>query len=286
MKDAKDKVWVDLHCHSIRSDGTWTPTALANAAKERALGLFSLTDHDSIAGFDEVRGVYENPSTFCSLELSCREYGRSVHVLLYNIPEASRESLGRELAQIREARVQRVYKVCERLASLDVVIDPEDILSRTAHGTPGRPHIAAALVRAKVVPNLEQAFARFLRDGGPGDVPIKRLSLADGLALGRAHGAKMSLAHPHVYNAPALVAEMLGDYRDQGLEGLECYTAMYGENQKKRWAQMADEYGCVATAGSDFHGDNKPDVTGLGVAIPRGRAQALSEWLDVSLAGC
>lgn len=285
MMDAKDKVWVDLHCHSIRSDGTWTPTALANAAKERGLGLFSLTDHDSIAGFDEVQGVYEDPSTFCSLELSCREYDRSVHVLLYNVPESSRESLGRELAEIREARVQRVYKVCERLASLDVAIDPEDILSRTAHGTPGRPHIAAALVRAKVVPNLEQAFARFLRDGGAADVPIKRLSLADGLALGRAHGAKMSLAHPHVYKVPALVAEMLRDYREQGLEGLECYTAMYGENQKKRWAQMADEHGCVATAGSDFHGDNKPEVTGLGVAIPRARAHALSEWLEVPLAG-
>lgn len=280
---AQDKVWVDLHCHSLRSDGTWTPTELAVSAKSRALALFSLTDHDSIAGYDELAQAYQDASTFCSLELSCREYGRSVHVLLYNIPERARASLAQELAEIRKARVERVYKVCERLESLGVPIDPEDILSRTAHGTPGRPHIAAALVRAKACPNLEQAFARYLRDGGPADVPMKRLSIQDGLVLGRAHGAKMSMAHPHVYNSPALVQEMLSDYRKEGLEGLECYTAMYGENQRKRWAQMADAQGCVATAGSDFHGDNKKDVTALGVAIPRNRAEALSEWLDVAL---
>lgn len=281
MNASTDKIWIDLHCHSVRSDGTWTPAQLAEAATKRSLALFCLTDHDSIAGYPEICEGYAR--SFCALELSCREFGRSVHVLLYNVPKGHQTSLQSELDEIRKARVERVYKVVERLARLEVHIDPEDILSRTAHGTPGRPHIAAAIVRAGACPNLEQAFARYLRDGGPADVPIKRLSLADGLALGKAHGAKMSLAHPHVYNAPARVAEMLRDHKARGLEGLECYTAIYGENQKKRWAQMADEHGCIATGGSDFHGDNKPDVQSLGVAIPRARAQVLSEWLGVGL---
>lgn len=283
----QEHIWVDLHCHSMRSDGTWTPKQLAHEAVERSLALFSLTDHDSIAGFQELQEHLEAspnaPAPICSLELSCREYDRSVHLLLYHVPEAHQASLARELAQIREARVQRVYKVCDRLAELGVTIDPEEILSRTAHGTPGRPHIAQALVRAKACPNIEQAFARYLRDQGPADVPIKRISLADGLALGRAHGAKMSLAHPHVYQSPALVAEMLATHRAEGLEGLECFTAIYGQNQRKRWAQMADEHDCVATAGSDFHGDNKPDVTRLGVAVVYARAQAISEWLELPL---
>lgn len=289
MREAQNTVWVDLHCHSVRSDGTWTPAELANDAKQRSLALFSLTDHDSIAGFEELQANLaahdDAPEAICSLELSCREYGRSVHLLLYHIPETHRASLASELAQIRKDRVDRVYRVCERLNELGVSIDPEDILSRTAHGTPGRPHIAQALVRAKVCPNIEQAFARYLRDQGPADVPIKRLSLADGLDLGRAHGAKMSLAHPHVYQSPALVAEMLATHKSQGLEGLECFTAMYGQNQRKRWAQMADEHGCVATAGSDFHGDNKVDVTRLGVAVEPERALAISTWLQVPLAG-
>lgn len=280
-------IWVDLHCHSLRSDGTWTPQQLAKSAVERSLALFSLTDHDSIAGFEELETTLNAqtgaPEAMCSLELSCREYDRSVHLLLYNVPKVHQASLSSELAQIRKARVQRVYQVCERLEALGVSIDPEDILSRTAHGTPGRPHIAQALVRAKVCPNIEQAFARYLRDQGPADVPIKRVSLADGLALGRAHGAKMSLAHPHVYQSPALVAEMLATYGEQGLGGLECFTAMYGQNQRKRWAQLADEHGCVATAGSDFHGDNKVDVSSLGVAIEPARARALSAWLEVPL---
>lgn len=287
MTSKQTQIWVDLHCHSLRSDGTWTPEQLAKEAKDRALALFSLTDHDSIAGFEAIKqGLVQapaGPAALCSLELSCREYERSVHLLLYHVPDAHQASLANELAKIREARVQRVYKVCERLSKLGVQIDPEDILSRTAHGTPGRPHIAQALVRAKACPNIEQAFARYLRDQGPADVPIKRVSLADGLALGRAHGAKMSLAHPHVYQSPALVAEMLATYRAQGLEGLECFAAMYGQNQRKRWAQLADEHGCVATAGSDFHGDNKPDVARLGVAIEPERAFALSEWLQVPL---
>lgn len=287
MTQTKEQIWVDLHCHSQRSDGTWTPAELASDAVRRSLALFSLTDHDSIAGYDEIKEALASsqggPPPLCSLELSCREYSRSVHLLLYHIPESSQAALAKELALIREARVDRVYKVCERLKALGVSIDPEDILSRTAHGTPGRPHIAQALVRAKACSSIEQAFARYLRDQGPADVPIKRVSLSDGLALGRAHGAKMSLAHPHVYQSPALVAEMLATYRPQGLEGLECFTAMYGQNQRKRWAQMADAHDCVATAGSDFHGDNKVDVTRLGVAIEPQRAFAISEWLQVPL---
>lgn len=289
MTTKQKQIWVDLHCHSLRSDGTWTPEQLADDATKRSLALFSLTDHDSIVGFEAVKERLEAnsdaPAAICSLELSCREYERSVHLLLYHVPEMHQASLAQELALLREARVQRVYKVCERLAELGVTIDPEDILARTAHGTPGRPHIAQALVRAKACPNIEQAFARYLRDQGPADVPIKRVSLADGLALGRAHGAKMSLAHPHVYQSPALVAEMLRTHRDQGLEGLECFTAMYGQNQRKRWAQLADEHDCVATAGSDFHGENKADVPRLGVAIEPERAQAISDWLQVPLRG-
>lgn len=283
MNSKAPQVWLDLHFHSLRSDGTQSPAQLAEMASARGLALCALSDHDSIAGFEEFEAHCHGVPTLCALELSCREYDRSVHLLLYGIAASQRESLAVELASIRKDRVERVYRVCEKLAALDAAVDPEEILSRTAHGTPGRPHIAAALVRAGHCSTLEQAFAKYIRDGGPADVPIRRLSLADGLALGRAHGAKMSLAHPHVYNAPALVEEMLYEYKEHGLEGLECYTYVYSNNQRKRWAQLADQHGCVATAGSDYHGANKVDVQSLGVALPQARARALGEWLGLDL---
>lgn len=251
---------------------------------ERKLALFALTDHDSIEGFEEVRTNCGSVPTLCALELSCREYDRSVHLLLYNVSESHRPELKQRLAEIRKVRIDRVYRVCEKLAALGAPIDPQQILDRARHSTPGRPHIAAQLVREGHCSTMSQAFARFLRDQGPADVPVQRLSLADGLALGRACQAKMSLAHPHVYAAPALVAEMLATHKTQGLEGLECYTASYSQNQSKRWVELASEHGCMPTAGSDFHGEAKPSVQQLGVPVPASVARELSDWLEVPIA--
>lgn len=281
----REVLWVDLHFHSTCSDGSLAPEEIAPMLRGRDLQLFALTDHDSIAGYATIQKAVPEIPSLCSLELSCREAGRSVHVLLYAIPESSRSSLQGELDAIREGRVQRIFRICEALAKKGIELDPDEILAAVGSSTPGRPHVAKALVDRGYCPSQQQAFTRYLRDGAIGDIPSSKLSLADGLALGRAHGAKMSLAHPHVYQRPALVAEFLRDYRHEGLEALEVFYSTYSQSQRQRWMEMAQDLGCVATGGSDFHGEQRPEVAQLGVAMPKSRAEQMFQWLGIGGSG-
>jgi predicted metal-dependent phosphoesterase TrpH len=213
------------------------------------------------------------------VELSCGELGRTIHLLVYGLADGpGLEALSVRLARQLEARVARLRKICERLARLGIALDPEHVLRR-AHGVPGRPDVARALVAAGVCSSPREAFTRFLRDGGPADVDIDRVSLAEGLALGRAAGARMSLAHPHALGEPALVRELFRRHRDAGLEGLEAFYGKYARAQSRAWLRMCDELDLVATGGSDFHGDMAPEVSRPGIDLPDDRAHALIDWL-------
>ncbi len=125
-----------------------------------------------------------------------------------------------------------------------------------------------------LVSSMKEAFSRYLYDGGPGDAPGHRLPIADALAMGRAAGAKLSLAHPHLHGDRA--AGMLKRHRAAGLEGVEAYYAPYDGAERQRWLKVADSLGLVATAGSDRH---VADDAALGVDIPEDRGKAIRDWL-------
>ncbi|KIG13687.1 putative metal-dependent phosphoesterases (PHP family) [Enhygromyxa salina] len=276
---------LELHCHSTCSDGSLDPEQLAQALSEFGVELACLTDHDTMAGCDRLATELANTSTGApakvlrGLELSSKHAGRTIHLLIWGVADGpGREQLERRLAIQLQRRRERIVAICGRFAALGIELDAEAILAG-ASGTPGRPDVARALVNAGVCKTMRAAFEKYLRDNGPADVPIASLELGEALALGRAAGARMSLAHPHTLRHYAVVRELFVEFRDQGLEGIEAFYGQASPARAEPWLRLARELDLVPTAGSDFHGDALADVTRPGIEIPLAYAVRLREWL-------
>ena len=264
-----------MHCHSTCSDGSLPARVVAERAAAREVELFCLSDHDTCEGYDEVTAVF--PDALRGVELSCTDNDRTVHLLIYQKTSSSSwHVLEESLVVQKQVRRDRVYLIAERLQELGVELDSEYIL-RTVPGVVGRPHIAAELVRNGTVRSKDEAFSRFLKDGGPGDVKVSRLSLAEGIELGKAAGGCMSLAHPHLYGKGA--EELIRRHLEFGLSGLEVHYAKYKSARRAEFAGLAEKFDLVQTGGSDFHEDG-PGKPVLGVDMSDTVAQRIFSWLE------
>lgn len=262
----------ELHCHSTESDGAETPAEVVARAQTRAIDVFALTDHDrcTIAAFPGARVLR-------GVEISCHEptSGRTVHVLAYDRSDGGADWVALEaaLANVCEARRHRLRTMAAKLEQRGISIDVDALLAG-AHGRAvGRPDLAKAMVAAGYATSFKDAFARHLFDGGPIDVPNRSLHLSDALALGRAAGAAMALAHPHLYDQ--LGVKLLRTHKADGLAGVEAFYASYDARERARWVDLADELDLVCTAGSDSHDPTTPH----GVDVPVDRAAVLEAWL-------
>jgi 3',5'-nucleoside bisphosphate phosphatase len=274
---------LELHCHSTFSDGSLPAERVAALAAARNVALFCLTDHDTMAGHPATEAVLGGQCVVLrGMELSCREYERTVHLLVYGLqPGPGLELLQARLDRISLDRRDRIERICARLAKLGVALDPVPILAAAEGRVAGRPDVARALVAARVCTSPREAFDRFLKDGGPADAPIERLGVEDALPLVLAAGGRVSLAHPHTLGQHALVRDLFVRFRDAGLEGIEALYGRYGRAESQVWLGLAKELGLVPTGGSDFHGDLTPDIASPGLDFPPQHTGRLLEWLGV-----
>ena len=264
----------ELHCHSTCSDGTEPPAQVAARAAARGVEVFALTDHDTCAGTGlAVAGA----SSLRGVELSCDDGGRTVHVLAFDRGGAW-AVLEDRLAAVRAARANRLRVMGARLAQRGVRLELAPLLAEAERRAVGRPDLARAMVAAGHATSLKDAFARHLFDGGPVDVANRNLPLDEALALGRAAGAAMALAHPHLYDARGV--ELLRRHRADGLTGVEAFYAGYDARERARWLALADELDLVCTGGSDWHGPEDARAE-PGVDLPDARAAALRAWLGL-----
>ena len=240
--------------------------------------------HDTMAGYEATVLALPGVRVLRGFELSCRFSRRTVHLLLYGVDSTkSALALDKRLEQVYVGRCLRLRKIIDRLSGLGYALDVETIMGDIRdHGrTPGRPDIARALVRAGHCSSVREAFDRFLHDGGPADVSVDRITLEEGLAMGRATGAKMSLAHPHILGRIELVEELFRQHRRDGLEGIEAHYGGYGGAARLPWLRMADQLDLVVTGGSDFHGEMSPRISRPGIAYPLDRWERLATWLEL-----
>ncbi len=263
----------ELHCHSTCSDGTETPEQVAARAAERRVAVFALTDHDTCAG----SGVtVEGARTVRAVEMSCDHEGRTIHVLAFDRGGAW-SALEARLEAVRGARTNRLRVMGARLRQRGIVIDVEAMIAAAGTRSVGRPDLARAMVAAGAVTSVKDAFARHLYDGGPVDVPHHALPLAEALAVGRAAGAAMALAHPHLYDE--LSGRLVRQHKADGLTGIEAFYRNYDARERGRWVQLADQLGLVCTGGSDWHGP-EDGSTPPGIDLDQGRSDALLRWLE------
>lgn len=252
---------VDLHLHSTASDGTDAPAELVRKAKALGLSAIALTDHDTLRGLPEARAAARE----LGLELvpgcelgTATPYGE-MHLLAF-WPEETPESMAALENQVR-SRTRRNLKILDRLTELGISITEDELVTEAGGNIIGRPHIAAALLRRGVVRTRPEAFSRFLGRDGMAYVPRELLTPLEGLALLRSFGAVTAVAHPMLLRAPlSWLQQCLDELAGAGLDALEAYHSEHNAAQVRRLVDLAAARGLLLCGGSDYHGQNKPDV--------------------------
>jgi predicted metal-dependent phosphoesterase TrpH len=247
---------IDLHTHSNRSDGTFTPSEVVRLAAERELDVVALTDHDTTDGLEEAleEGTQAGVEVVPGVEFSAEHDGTSVHALCYwmNLED---EGLQQELRRLRDDRFRRGELMVQRLAELGLPVDFERVREIAGEATIVRPHIAQAMVEAGHVPTEKEAFERWIGDGRPGHVAKHALDPVEAVGLIRAAGGVCVLAHPGMWGdqssvPDALIERMAG----AGMRGLEVDHPDHTPEAREHYRRFAGELGLVATGGSDCHG--------------------------------
>ena len=254
---------IDLHTHSSASDGTDAPRELVRKALAVGLDVVALTDHDTFDGFDDAaaEGELLGLRVVRGMELSCSRQGNSVHVLAYGADPASPE-LAAEMARVRDGRLGRLAGVLRKLAELGVPVSEAEVMAQVGNSpSVGRPHIADALIAAGHVRDRQEAFDRFLADGGPAHVHRYTIEVDRGIDLVHQAGGLAVIAHPwgrgREQLLPASVLE--GLVRDHKLDGLEVDHQDHDSDTRRRLRELAESLGLLATGSSDYHGTGKLD---------------------------
>jgi len=276
---------IDLHVHSNASDGTYAPAEVVRLAKEGGLRALALTDHDTIDGLAEAvaaaprYGVEVIPG----VEVSARFPGGSMHILGLDI-NFPNGHLNERLAVLKRARAERNPQIIAKLNALGIKITLKEVEKLSGQGQMGRPHIARALMEAGYVRSIQEAFDLYLRYDGRAYVPKFRFPPAEAIAMIREVQGVPVLAHPFTLNleSAAALKNTLEELMALGLAGVEAIYSEHTPEQEALYLRLAGELGLLVTGGSDFHGDNKPEVS-LGhmpgqEKLTYERVEALKAW--------
>lgn len=273
---------VDLHCHSNRSDGTLSPTALAARAKENGVDLWSMTDHDEIRGIAEARAAAQalDLPFVSGVEISVTWSNQTVHIVGLQIDETNK-ALVDGLTATRGGRDQRAREIAAQLekagigdafeGALKYVGNP-DLISRT--------HFARYIVELGLAQDLSEVFSKYLGEGKPGYVPHCWTSLQNAVEWIRGAGGVAVIAHPGRYKFSALAFDALfNEFKDLGGKAIEVTTGSHSADQYEQYAKVANQYGFLASRGSDFHGpgESRMDLGGL-PALPRNVQAIWHDW--------
>jgi len=259
---------IDLHTHTVESDGTLTPVELVTAASQMGLEALAITDHDTFAGYDQAASpaFQLGLDLVCGIELSTKFGGRSVHLLGYFLNNGPSEDFRNWIIGLQESRHLRNRGLIERLASQGVQITAEEVKQRG--GTlPGRPHFASILVQKGYAGSIQQAFNDYLDESAASYVPREEPSFSEGVARITSSGGLACLPHPgRVSRQPEALEESVREMRGLGLRGIEVYHSDHSPSDQCFYESLARRFNLAVTGGSDFHGDAKPRVA-LGTGI-------------------
>jgi predicted metal-dependent phosphoesterase TrpH len=275
---------VDLHSHTTASDGTLSPAELVRAAVKRGVRVLAITDHDSTEGVAAARAeAAKHPllTIVPGLEINCDVPGAEVHVLGYYVDDAA-GWFQDFLREQRAERVARVHRIAARLAELGMPIDAADVFALVQEGSAGRPHVAQVMVQRGYVRSVREAFDRWLHTNGPANVPRRRLTPEDAIAVIRRAGGVPVFAHPGLAGRDELIPDMVA----AGLMGIETYYAEHSATQTAHYKDLCRAHGLVATGGSDYHGERSGRTNPLGhPPVPMSVFEELQQAAERAKAG-
>ncbi len=246
----------DLHSHSNVSDGTLTPEALAERARAQGVELWSLTDHDELAGQARARrtALALGMDYLTGTEISVSFAGQTVHIVGLGF-DAENAALNEGLSATRSGRRQRALDMAAGLASVGIEGSFEGALRYV--GNPeliSRTHFARYLVESGVCPDTHSVFRRYLTEGHPGYVPHNWARLGDAVRWIREAGGIAVIAHPGRYRfTPTEEYALFTEFIGHGGRGVEVMTGSHSPAEHIRYADTAIEFDLLASRGSDFH---------------------------------
>ncbi len=296
----------DLHCHSTRSDGTFSPSEVVQQAKQAGIDVLALTDHDTLMGLTEARQMADSLGIrfVNGIELSCEHtltggYGKNksttkiIHVVGLDFDNV--EKMNKRLQQIQDSRANRGRAMVRKLADILVnQAEPNKVQSSAdfseetlwllvldkAGGNPqsvGRPHIAKTLCELGVVHSMSHAFDKYLADNKPAYVKIDTLSMAEGIELIQQCGGKAVLAHPTGYNLSATrVRKLISEFAQLGGDASELPATREPLSKRRMVDKVIADNKLAISVGSDFHGANMP-WRKLG-DVPRATSEQVGIW--------
>ena len=257
----------DLHCHSVVSDGTLTPEELAQRAYANGVRLWALTDHDELGGQKRASDAAKalGMKYLSGVEISVTWMGQTIHIVGLGI-DPDNTGLVEGLRQTRNGRGNRAKLMAEQLLKAGIPGAYEGALHFAGnHDLISRTHFARFLVEQGICKNTEQVFKNYLVEDKPGYVPHIWAKLEDALAWIKAAGGVAVIAHPGRYSFNAMQMEQLFiHFKELGGLGIEVITGSHSPDQYKTYGKIAQQYGFLASRGSDFHDPHESHID-LGV---------------------
>ncbi len=259
---------IDLHTHTCKSDGSYTPAELVDYAIEKKLAAVAITDHDSIEGLDEgvahaaalrERGL-PSVEVIPGIEFSTKYEKQDVHIVgLYIAYE--KEAFQSALGGFVDSRTNRNRKMCENLQGAGIDITYEKLLAMYPDAVITRAHYASYLLENGYVKSRQDAFARYLGDHTKYFVPREKVTPSQAVALILQAGGVPILAHPPLYHMGNDRLETLVSFlKADGLMGIEVFYSTYSNQDVRDMQRLAQKYDLLISGGSDFHGANKPGL--------------------------
>lgn len=253
----------DLHTHSNYSDGTFSPSQLLQAAREAGLSAIALTDHNTVSGIPAFLEAAEGMEleAVAGAEFSTDFQGTELHILgLFLRPEYY-ETITEMMVDAYRRKEQSNRDLVEALRRAGYDLDYDTIKSRSPSGFVNRAHIAAELTRLGYTADRQEAFSRLLSQKCGYYQPPERISAFEMIRIIKSMGAVAVFAHPFLsLKEENAVREFLGPAKEAGLDAMEVYYPSYDEATTKLAERLAAEFGLLPSGGSDFHGENKPDI--------------------------
>ena len=254
---------IDLHTHSLCSDGAQTPADVVKTAKEAGLAAIALSDHDCITSVQEAidTGKALGVEVIPAVELSAQS-DTELHILGYFV-DIQNKKLQDAMAYALQVRDERQEETCRKLNEQGFEITMDE-LREEAHGNPVlcRAHFAQIMVRKGYAESVKDAFNRYLSVGCYAYSNRQALTATEAVSLIREAGGIAVAAHLHLIKKPDdELREYLKSLIPYGLDGIEGYYTDYTPEMQERYQAMAKELGLVISGGTDYHGANKPHIT-------------------------
>ena len=267
---------IDLHVHSINSDGTETVEAILESAVELQLEAICISDHEyltKVPKHNEIE-IIQGAEISVSWDLLDKKnkFG-GTHLLVYFLKEDS--PLNKKLRELRLNKIERNYSILNNLKEFEIFIEKEEI-DELETKVPGRPHIAELMVKKNYVSNLSEAFTKYLGNGKIDDIDNHQLDINEIVSLVKSSKSLVFLAHPHTLMSNQLYSksdnwinnefhEYIDFLKGIGIDGIEVYYPGYTHNTINTLLNICENQELLVSGGSDFHGHRKPNnLLGIG----------------------